>query len=77
MAVTDTVGQDLMKRQELDKFMAILFLRNAEQDRFGEMMVKYPKSFANKDNKYPQSVPDMIDVMLQQPEKKRKQKVSP
>ena len=77
LAVTDTAGKDLMKRQELDKFMAILFLRNAEQDRFGEMMVEYRKSFANKDNKYPQSVPDMIDVMCQQPEKKRKQKTSP
>ena len=77
LAVTDTAGKDLMKRQELDKFMAILFLRNAEQDRFGEMMVEYRKSFANKDNKYQSCVPDMIDIMRQQPEKKRKQKVSP
>ena len=77
LEATDSVGQDLMKQQELDKFVAILFLRNAEQDRFGEMMVEYCRSFANKDNKYPQSVPDMIDVIRQQPENKLKQKVSP
>ena len=77
LAATDTAGQSRLKGEELNKFMAILFLRNAEEDRFGEMMIEYRKSFANKDNKYPKSVPDMIDVMRQQPEKKRKQKYPP
>ena len=35
------------------------------------MMVEYRKSFANKDNKYPSSVPDMMDFMWQQPVKQK------
>ena len=54
--------------------MIVLFLRNYEQDRFGEMMIEYCKSFANNDNKYPHSLSGMIDVMRQHP---NKQKTSP
>ena len=54
--------------------MFMLFLRNLDKDRFGEMLVEYRKSFANKDNKYPQTVSDMMDVMRQQPEKQKKNK---
>ena len=43
--------------------MAVLLLRNYDEERFGEIMVDYRKSFANNDNKYPASVPDMMDVM--------------
>jgi len=63
LAVTDTAGQDLLKKQELNRFMAILFLRNSDEERFWEMMIEYRKLCANKDNKYPSSIPDMMNVM--------------
>ena len=56
--------------------MAMLFLQNAEKDRFGEMLVDFGKSYTNKDNRYPQYVADMMNVMQQQPEKREKQKTS-
>ena len=36
------------------------------------MLVDYWKAFANKENKYPKKLPDMIDVMRQIPERKWK-----
>ena len=39
-----------VKRKELDKLLSVLFLRNANHGRFGELLVEYRKSFANKDN---------------------------
>ena len=68
----DTVGQANVKKKALNNFLAMLFLRNVDKDRFGDMLVDYRKEFANKENKYPQSVANMMDVMRQQPEKRRK-----
>ena len=56
--------------------MSVLFLRNANHERFGELLVDYRKAYANKEVKYPQNLSDMIDVMRQQPIKKKK-KASP
>lgn len=56
-----------MKRNELGKLMVVLFLRNSDQEQFGEMMIEYRKTYANKDNNYPSSVPGMIFVIRQQP----------
>ena len=53
--------------------MAIIFLRNAEQSRFGEMLFEYRKAFANKEDRYPRKIPDMVDIMRIIPEKKQKQ----
>ena len=36
------------------------------------MLLEYQKAFANKEDKYPRTIPDMVDVMRQMPEKKRK-----
>ena len=57
--------------------MAVLFLRNAEKSRFGEMLLEYRKAFVNKEDRYPRSIPDMVDVMWQMPEKKWKQTPKP
>ena len=70
----DTDGQSRVKKKAMDNFLAMLFLRNTDKERFGDMLVDFRKSYANKDNKYPQSVADMMDVMRQQPEKQRKPK---
>ena len=55
----------------MDNFMDILFLRNADKDRFGEMLVDFRKSYANKENRYPQSMANIMDVMRQQSEKRK------
>lgn len=49
----------------------VLFLRNSEHGRYGELLVDYRKSYANKDCRYPENVSDTIDVMRQHPDKKR------
>ena len=36
-------------------------------------MVDFQKAYANKECKYPKDITDMIDVMRQQPEKKKPQ----
>ena len=57
--------------------MAVLFLGNSDEEIFGEMMIEYHKLFANKDNKYPSSIPDMMDVMWQQPMKQKSVSLPP
>ena len=74
---TNTAAQSVLKKDVTGRFMAILFLRNAEQSRFGEMLLEYRKAFANKEDKYPRTIPDMVDVMRKMPEKKRKQVQKP
>ena len=54
--------------------MKVLFLINAKNDMFGDMVVDYEKLHANENNRYPQLVPDMMDIVRQHPEKKRKPK---
>ena len=61
-----------MKKAELEKLFAVLFLRNANQDRFGGMLLEYRKAYASNDNKYPDTLSVMIDVMRQQPLKSKK-----
>ena len=72
LAAADAEEMKEVKKQELDKFIAVLFLRNASQERFGELLVEYRKAFANKDTKYPQDLNSMMDVMRQQPSRKKK-----
>ena len=40
----DTNGQCMIKREILENFMAILFLRNLDQEIFWEILVEYRKS---------------------------------
>ena len=56
----------------LDKFIAVLFLRNSNYERYNSMLVEYRKDFANKCNKYPADLQAMMDVMRQVPIKKKK-----
>lgn len=51
--------------------IAVLFLRNSKHDRYNKLLVEFRKTYANKECKYPQNITDMIDVMRQQPEKKK------
>ena len=71
VAGVDTLAQKETKKENWEKLLVVLFLRNLEHGRYGELLVDYRKSYANKDCRYPDNVPDMIDVMRQQPEKKK------
>ena len=39
---------------------------------FGDLLVDYRKAYANKEVKYPKNMSDMMDVMQQQPIRKKK-----
>ena len=69
---TDKAAQNILEKDLTGRFMAVLFLRNAKQSRFGDMLLIYQKAFANKEDRYPRTIPDMLDVMRQMPEKKWK-----
>ena len=60
------------KKDMLDKFIAVLFLRNSNYEKYNSMLVEYRKDFANKCNKYPANLQAMMDVMRQVPIKKKK-----
>lgn len=70
--ITDTVAQSALKKHIFGRFMAILFLRNAEQYHFGELLLEYWKAFSNKEDRYPRTIPVMVNSMRKIPEKKRK-----
>ena len=69
-------GSDAEKKtfrsKELKKFIAVLFLRNSDYATYNELLVDYRKNFANKQNFYPKSLKDMVDVMRQVTPKKKK-----
>ena len=65
------VEREALRKRELNKFEASLFLRNADGDRYGDLLVEYRKAYANKECRYPTSVNDMMDVMRQQPRKNK------
>ena len=68
----DDAARKEVKMKELDKLLAVLFLHNANHERFGELLVDYWKAYVNKDIKYPQNVLNMIDIIRQQPLNKKK-----
>ena len=63
-----------MKSEVLDRFLAILFLRNSDQGRFGDLLVEYRKAYAGQENKYPKNISTMIDIMRAQPKKRSRKK---
>lgn len=62
------------KTNEMRKFIAMLFLQNSDHVTYNDLLVEYRKSFANKLDIYPKSLEDVVDVMRQQPAKKKKSK---
>ena len=60
-------------QNEPKKYVAVLFLRNADYHSYNELMVEYRKSYRKKLNTYPKSLEDVVAVMRQvQPEKSKK-----
>ena len=56
----------------MKKFLAVLFLQNADYSTYNELLVEYRKSYANKLDIYPKSLEDVVDVMQQVVPKKKK-----
>ena len=73
----DDSGMKAVKSKELQKFMATLFLRNANHERFGDLLLDYRKAYAAKEVTYPSNMQTMMDVMRQQPIKKKRKEKSP
>ena len=51
------------KEEETDKFTAVPFLRNANYDQYGELLLEYRKAYANSEERYPKTLSAMVDVM--------------
>ena len=69
---TDIDAKKSLKEKEWDKFKVVLFLQNADTSRFGEMLVDFRKQLANNKDNYPADIQTMVDVMRQQPERKKR-----
>ena len=76
LGATTDADRKQVKSTELQKFMSVLFLRNADQERFGELLVDYRKAYAAKEVKYPADMRTMMDVMRQQPVKRKRKENS-
>ena len=61
------------KEKELKKFLAVLFLRNADYGTYNELLVEYCKAYVNKQDIYPKSLEDVLDVMWQIPKEEEGQ----
>ena len=72
LSAADNDAREKVKNNELDKLLSLLFLCNANHDRFSELLVEYWKVYATKDVKYLQDLSSMMDVMRQQPLRKKK-----
>ena len=72
LSAAENAERKQVKKNELDKLLSVLFLHNANHDRFGELLVEYRKAYAKKDVKYPQDLSSMMDVMIRQPLRKKK-----
>ena len=72
MNAGDDSGRKAVKSKELDKFMVVLFLKNARHEIFGELLVEYRKELSAREVKYQAYFSTMIDAMIQHPIKKKK-----
>ena len=64
----DTMSDDAKKKfkeKELNKFLAVLFLQNADYGTYNYLLVEYRWAYANKQDIYPKSLEDVLDVMRQ------------
>ena len=58
----------------MERFYAILFTRNSDRARYGDLVVKYRKAFAGQEDKYPKKLTTMINIMRAQPKKRSSNK---
>lgn len=68
--------QDEFKGREMDKFWAMLYLRGADQSRFGSLLTEWRQAFANNRDLYPEDLNTVVDIMRVMPVKKTKCRMS-
>ena len=68
----DADDERQFKKKELEKLVAVLFLRNSDPDRYGELLTDYRRQYANDFDVYPKTLEGVINVMRQMPPKKKK-----
>ena len=69
-ALTDTNDKAKLLEEGMERFYSVLFLRNSDQARYGDLVIEYRKAFAGEENKYPKKLTTMIDIMRAQPKKR-------
>ena len=53
-----------MKVEAQERFLAVLFLRNADSSRFGKLLPEYRQAYANgKRDLYPKDITTAFDIM--------------
>ena len=55
--------QTAMKKKVLERFYAIMFLRQSDHKRYGALMKEFRQSYANRRDIYPENLSDMFEVM--------------
>ena len=61
-----------MKKEAVDKLMAVMFLENADRRIHRELIDSYMLDFANNNNLYPKTISSAIHVMSKVKPKKEK-----
>lgn len=61
--ITNAAAHSMLKKDVAGRFITNLFLRNADTSCVGEMLVKYHKGFLDKDDRYPKTIINLINVM--------------
>ena len=68
----DDNGRKAINSNAFQMFIGTLFLRNANHERFGDLLLEYRKAYAAKEVEYLSNMQTMMDVMRQQPIKKKR-----
>ena len=71
LSTTDADVHEKMKKEAVDKLMAVMFLENADRRIYGELIDSYVLDFANNNNLYPKTISSAIHVMSKVKPKKR------
>ena len=70
---TDEEVRDRQKefvKSEMEKFWAMLYLKGADQGRYGGLLTEWRQAFANNRDLYPENIYTMVDIMRVMPVKK-------
>ena len=68
--LSDADDKAKLLEEGMERFYSVLFLRNSDKARYGDLVLEYCKAFAGEENKYPKKLTTMIDIMRAQPKKR-------
>ena len=69
----DEKEKEKLKLSAMEKMIAVLLLENADRKNYGNLVDDYLIQYANKNNLYPKTLTDMVDVMSKIKVKKKNQ----